>query len=136
MIQLEKYRGTKSRHTCPACNHRNEFTRFVDDAGNYIADNVGICNRVSKCGYRYTPKQFFADNPQTDKRDFKKGRKRNNSNYGFAQKLPCQNLHKVSQPDYIAPEHLKATIGNTTETLLCNFSLTFSRIAPKKFKTF
>jgi transcription elongation factor Elf1 len=86
MIQLEKYKGTKSRHTCPACNQKNQFTRFVDDAGNYIADNVGICNRSSKCGYRYTAKQYFADNPTGSKFVKTRSKKRSNSNYGFAEK--------------------------------------------------
>ena len=29
----------------------------------YISDNVGICNRIDKCGYHYTPKQYYTDNP-------------------------------------------------------------------------
>ena len=29
----------------------------------YISDNVGVCNRIDKCGYHYTPKQYFTDNP-------------------------------------------------------------------------
>ncbi|HLM59878.1 MAG TPA: PG0870-related protein, partial [Pyrinomonadaceae bacterium] len=121
MIQLERYKGTKSRHTCPACNQKNQFTRFVDDAGNYIADNVGICNRSSKCGYRYTAKQYYADNPQNKKADFKKSKKRSNSNYGFADKEPSQNLAKVSKADYIAPEHLTATIGNYDRNAFVQF---------------
>lgn len=71
MIELEKYRGKKTRHTCPGCNHRNEFTRYVGEDGNYFAETVGKCNRLS-CNYHYTPKQFFADNPQLkDEKTFK-----------------------------------------------------------------
>ena len=29
----------------------------------YINDNVGKCNRLDKCGYHYTPHQYFTDNP-------------------------------------------------------------------------
>ena len=29
----------------------------------YISDNVGKCNRLDKCGYHYTPHQYFTDNP-------------------------------------------------------------------------
>ena len=29
----------------------------------YINDRVGKCNRIDKCGYHYTPKQYFEDNP-------------------------------------------------------------------------
>ena len=33
----------------------------------YLSDSVGKCNRLNKCGYHYTPRQYFADNPH--KRD-------------------------------------------------------------------
>ena len=29
----------------------------------YINDIVGKCNRLDKCGYHYTPHQYFTDNP-------------------------------------------------------------------------
>ena len=121
MIQLEKYHGTKSRHTCPACNTRNCFVRYVGDGGEYISFDVGRCNRESKCGYHKKPKEHFAENPRTDKKDFNKGKKRSNSNYVFAQKQPYANLHKVSQPDHIAPEHLKQTLGNYDRNAFVQF---------------
>ena len=63
--QLEKYRGRSTRHVCPQCGRKNVFTRYVDTENNniYINDNVGKCNRLDKCGYHYTPKQYFTDNP-------------------------------------------------------------------------
>jgi hypothetical protein len=121
MLQLEKYHGTKSRSTCPSCNSKGVFVRYIDENGEYISFDVGRCNRESKCGYHYKPKQYFADNPQTDKKDFKKGKKRSNSNYGFAQKQPCANLSKVSQPDYIAPEHFKRTLSNYNRNAFVQF---------------
>lgn len=68
MISLEKYRGQGSRYTCPSCNGKREFTRYIDEDGTYIGDNVGKCNRDSKCGYHYPPKQFYADNPTENRR--------------------------------------------------------------------
>ncbi|MFN0085496.1 MAG: DUF6371 domain-containing protein, partial [Blastocatellia bacterium] len=62
---LEKYRGKASRHTCPTCNHKHTFTRYVNESGEYLADDVGRCDRESKCGYHHTPKEHFADNPAT-----------------------------------------------------------------------
>ena len=60
---LEPYRGQRSRHTCPKCKRRKEFTRYIDTAnGLYLADYVGRCNRESKCGYHYGPREFFRDN--------------------------------------------------------------------------
>ena len=29
----------------------------------YVNDRVGKCNRLDKCGYHYTPHQYFEDNP-------------------------------------------------------------------------
>jgi len=61
--KLESYSGRNSRHTCPGCKKPHQFTRYIDtDSGEPIANNVGKCNRVNKCGYHYTPKQYFQDN--------------------------------------------------------------------------
>jgi hypothetical protein len=123
MIRLEKYKGAKTRYTCPACNSKGEFTRFVDDGGNYLPDNVGICNRASKCGYRYTAKQFFADNPEaTIGLKFSKGKKQRRVNYGFADKT----FSKATQTprtafDVIPFEHLNATLGNYENNAFVQF---------------
>jgi len=62
---LERYAGMKTRHTCPGCNQRGQFTRYVQiDTGEYLADHVGRCNREDKCGYHYTPHEYFSDNPE------------------------------------------------------------------------
>jgi hypothetical protein len=59
---LEKYSGSRSRHTCPSCGKSGEFVRYVDQAdGSYLDKNVGRCNREESCGYHYTPSQYFAD---------------------------------------------------------------------------
>jgi hypothetical protein len=64
MFELEKYRGQSTRHTCPACGFRREFTRYVDlETGDYLDPNVGRCNRQGKCGYHLTPKEYFEANP-------------------------------------------------------------------------
>ncbi|MBP1645292.1 MAG: hypothetical protein H6Q16_867 [Bacteroidetes bacterium] len=59
-IELEKYKGQSTRFTCPKCGRKHSFTRYIDTETNiYIDEKVGICNRAIKCGYHYTPKQFF-----------------------------------------------------------------------------
>jgi hypothetical protein len=125
MVQLEKYRGTRTRHTCPACNRKNEFTRFVDDAGNYLADNVGICNRSSKCGYRYTSTQYYADNPAARAGQSAGTKKRGTPTYGFVVKNGSKVEYKTSAPtatpDYIAPEHLKSTLGSYERNAFVKF---------------
>ncbi len=126
---LEKYRGTKSRHTCPSCNHKGEFTRFIND-GNYIADDVGICNRVSKCGYRYTPKQYFADNPNSNDahgQHSARTKKRGTPNYSFAVKNGSQVEYEAraaaTKPDFIPFEHLKPTLDNYDRNAFVQFLL-------------
>ena len=60
-FSLEKYRGTSSRHICPNCGIK-EFVRYVNnETEEYLEEYVGKCNRIEKCGYHYTPKQYFDD---------------------------------------------------------------------------
>lgn len=59
---LEKYSGNKSRHTCPACNKPNKFTRYVNiQTGEYIHNTVGKCNREISCGYHLKPREYFKE---------------------------------------------------------------------------
>lgn len=62
---LQKYKGQSTRHTCPQCGAKQSFTLYLDgNTHQPINQKVGKCNRESKCGYHYTPKQYFMDNPQ------------------------------------------------------------------------
>ena len=46
------------------CRQPYGFDKQTNNDNNiYINDNVGKCNRLDKCGYHYTPKQYFTDNP-------------------------------------------------------------------------
>ena len=58
---LEIYRGSKSRFTCPNCGQAKQFTRYVDENDNYLSDEIGICNRKTKCGYHNPPRNYFRD---------------------------------------------------------------------------
>lgn len=61
MYRLEKYSGSSSRHICPSCGHARSFVAYVNESGSRLPLTVGRCNRESKCGYHYKPKEFFAD---------------------------------------------------------------------------
>lgn len=38
--------------------------RYIDtETGLYLSPEVGRCNREDKCGYHYTPKQYFDSHP-------------------------------------------------------------------------
>ena len=59
---LEPYRNMSSRYDCPECGKKT-FARYIDTTtSQHLDGRVGRCNRESKCGYHYTPKQYFQDN--------------------------------------------------------------------------
>jgi hypothetical protein len=56
--QFEPYKGKK--HVCPSCLHKNRFTRYIDTVtGEYLGDDVGICDRSDNCGYHLKPIEYF-----------------------------------------------------------------------------
>ena len=63
---LQPYKGKDTRHDCPSCKAKLSFTQYLDgNTHKPIHHKVGKCNRESKCGYHYTPKQYFQDNPSS-----------------------------------------------------------------------
>ena len=61
---LQPYKGINTRHICPSCGQKQSFTLYLDgNTHEPIHKTVGKCNRESKCGYHYTPKQYFMNNP-------------------------------------------------------------------------
>ncbi|MDJ1505529.1 DUF6371 domain-containing protein [Xanthocytophaga agilis] len=63
---LEPYQTKANRYDCPVCGGKKTFAKYIStETGEYLSDNTGRCNRESNCGYHYTPKQYFQDNPQT-----------------------------------------------------------------------
>lgn len=62
-FELEKYNG-RNRFACPGCNAAHSLARYIDNQSEIaFAPHVGRCNRETSCGYNFTPKQFFDDNP-------------------------------------------------------------------------
>lgn len=62
-FHLEKYNGIKTRHNCPNCQKPNVFTRYLNiESNEYVNEKVGMCSRLNKCGYHYSPKSYFTDN--------------------------------------------------------------------------
>jgi predicted RNA-binding Zn-ribbon protein involved in translation (DUF1610 family) len=124
MIQLEKYRGTKSRHTCPECGSRHCFVRYVGDDGNYLSDDVGRCDRESKCGFHKKPKEFFADNPNGSKFVKVRAEKSRQGSNQYTEPSFGQNLTEAQKPksfDVIPPEHLKKTLGDYNRNAFVRF---------------
>ncbi len=60
---LEPYKGMSTRYRCPSCNKGKTLSLYIDkETKKHLAPSVGRCNRESKCGYHYPPKQYFQDN--------------------------------------------------------------------------
>jgi hypothetical protein len=93
-IELEKYKGQSTRFTCPKCGRKHSFTRYIDTETNiYIDEKVGICNRAIKCGYHYSPKQFFENNPSYNQYPYTI----NYSRLGF--EIPSVHKFGISNPE-------------------------------------
>jgi hypothetical protein len=60
---LEKYKGVGSRHRCPGVWKSEDIYLLFGrgDEHEVINPRVGRCDREKKCGYHYTPKQYFAE---------------------------------------------------------------------------
>ena len=96
---LEKYHGISSRHECPKCHDKRSFAYYVDDSGNILDKMVGRCNHESGCGYHYTPKEFFHDNPS-----FKAG---DTPRYHKDHSSLIPNDTKPQRPDFINPVYVE-----------------------------
>lgn len=116
MFQLEKYRGKNSRFTCPICQSPNEFVRYINENDEYLSENVGRCNRESKCGYHFTPKMFFSLNFAQFK-----------GQQGFQRKKRTQSLKIANKPinrvDYVDIKFLDGTLTNYENNAFVRFLL-------------
>lgn len=111
---LEPFKGNKSRHTCPSCGKRSEFSRYINtQTGEYVADHVGRCNREVNCKYHYTPKQFFQDNPDA-----------NNSDSDWRNEKPIAKpkaIEAVKPPDRLPIELFEKTLSRYDQNHFYSF---------------
>lgn len=97
-FHLEKYKTPSSRHTCPACGQKRTFVKYIDSEDLIrFPHYVGRCNREQKCGYHYTPKQYFADN-QIDDSERKNVR------------TPNQQAVREIEPSYLSNDLVKKSL--------------------------
>lgn len=115
MYSLEIYKGAGSRHTCPGCGQKRAFVRYVDDeTGQYLRDDVGRCNRESRCGYHYPPKAYFADNPDKNAPPARSRSRRKKKPAPVPPPVP-QNFH--------SRKLLEATLGHHSQNPFVRFLL-------------
>ncbi len=101
---LETYSGITSRYRCPECNKRTVFSRYIDtEKGEYLGEKVGRCNRELKCGYHYTPKQFFENTDEVNITSLKTNLKISKPKIipSVIHTIPKRILEKSIDPDYV-----------------------------------
>lgn len=77
---LDNRRGANFIHICPNCGKR-EFKRYIDNTTmEYIAEDVGKCNRLIKCGFHKPPKVHFQEHPEEKTKRNELYRKKGNQN--------------------------------------------------------
>lgn len=66
---LEPYTSARAYHTCPRCGQL-KFTNYINvDTGEYLADDVGRCERINSCGYHRKPNDYFSTIKTNNKMD-------------------------------------------------------------------
>lgn len=126
---LQPYKGRNSRFTCPSCKQPNQFTRYINyETKEYLADNVGICNRANKCSYHYPPKHYFNDNPNPDSsNDFARAARPTQPQpacpvHRFALAGgPPERMRSREPPSFINPQLFQKTITNHNQNNLINY---------------
>jgi len=59
-FQLQPYQGTASRYSCPQCNSRKTFSRYINTTtAEELAPHVGRCDRQDNCGYHLKPYDYL-----------------------------------------------------------------------------
>ena len=103
-FHLQKYKpGSKT--VCPGCGRKSCFTRYIDEVGEIsFPGYVGKCDHINSCGYHYSPKEYFRDNPSA--RETSAGHKMNGS--AFAIKYVAKQSPTEQEPEisYLSLIHI------------------------------
>jgi len=96
------------KYTCPACKVRGKFRRYVDKStGEYVADEVGLCDRSNNCKYHFTPKEYFL---MTGKNP-------------FSAPKPAMKLQPKPEPviSFIDTKFMQASLSQFNENNFCRW---------------
>lgn len=92
--------------TCPQCGRAKKLVRYTDTLGQIsFPSHVGRCDRQFKCGYHYTPKDYFRDNPWL-------------RNYDEQARPLVRPTPVVRQPSFIAPKLMEDSMTGIETTPL------------------
>ena len=106
-FHLQKYRpGSKT--TCPGCGKSRCFVRYIDEQGVIsFPGNVGKCDHENSCGYHYTPKEYFKDNPDVLEMNEKSGKSLLSAPY-----KPAYNIPACIVPSYIPSSYVLRSLSH------------------------
>lgn len=69
--QLDESRP-RVKLTCPQCGRAKKLVKYIDTWKQMtLPSYVGRCDRQFKCGYHYTPKDYFQGNPWLKETDYR-----------------------------------------------------------------
>jgi len=77
------------------------------ETGQPIAPTVGKCNHENSCGYHYTPKQYFIDNPERSKNRIKP--------IWFNQFKPIEPIKPIKPIGYIPDDYVKKSLSTESD---------------------
>ena len=101
--------------TCPACGRQKKLVRYVDtQTGRFLADHVGKCDRIFKCGYHYTPSDYFRNHPWLREASSWQ------SSTSLHQRAP-QRVEPIRKPSFIDTGLMNETVKHCQSSTLFQF---------------
>jgi hypothetical protein len=115
---LQPYKTPASRYTCPACNTRKSFVRYIDtETSQHLADHVGRCGREDKCGYHFKPGEYFK---KVGSEQLKVG----SFQSAVGSKIQTANSQLQTIPSFIHPEIANASFSRYGENNFVQYIIT------------
>lgn len=106
--QLDESRP-RIKLTCPQCGRAKKLVRYIDTWKQITFPSyVGRCDRQFKCGYHYTPRDYFQDNPWLRDADYQVRL--------FVKPTPI-----IRQPSFINSTLMEESMKGIEETPLFSF---------------
>ena len=113
-FHLEKYR-CGSKIDCPSCGKKRCFVRYIDEQSTVrFPSSVGKCDHEQSCGYHYTPRAYFRDNPEAMSND--------DRHIGQAFRQSAVHVQPTPvEPSYISPTIVKASLSHYDQNPLYRY---------------
>lgn len=107
-------RSGSRKDVCPGCGRRT-FTPYVDERGEALSPEVGMCDRKNKCNYHYSPSDYRKDYGWKNNGNPGVGPETHGKGVGhfirrsFARK-PCRNYARREREEYEKPDYIPSEI--------------------------